>query len=127
MSCEHQAACLEGALARREQYGIWGGVDFERSASSVRRAAGLLERGNLLEFSAAVEDLVDETSERAGAKERDLQPEHACRRCGARVREGRWPKDEASANAACGNVSTYNRGCRCDPCVDAKSEYQRAG
>ncbi len=53
--------------------------------------------------------------------------EHAeseCPRCGARVRAGTLPKDRTGPGSVCGKPATYNKGCRCDPCVLAKSAYQ---
>lgn len=37
--CPVAAQCLEGALARREKFGIWGGYDFGKARD--RRAVGL--------------------------------------------------------------------------------------
>ena len=32
-ACPHQPACLEGALARSETNGVWGGVNFNTTSS----------------------------------------------------------------------------------------------
>lgn len=36
-SCPTQEACLRGAIQRGEQFGVWGGVDFE--AAALRQAS----------------------------------------------------------------------------------------
>lgn len=36
--CTQRWPCLEGARARRERYGVWGGVDFEDEIRVRRRA-----------------------------------------------------------------------------------------
>jgi len=38
-SCPVRAGCYEGALARREPWGIWGGVDLETETAGRRRAS----------------------------------------------------------------------------------------
>jgi WhiB family redox-sensing transcriptional regulator len=35
-SCPIRVACYERAVANRERYGIWGGVNFERKPSKKR-------------------------------------------------------------------------------------------
>lgn len=60
-----RTACLEGAQARRERFGVWGGVDFEASEREHRRSPrdGKLPRGA-------------QAMERAG-RLRELRGEHS--------------------------------------------------
>jgi WhiB family transcriptional regulator, redox-sensing transcriptional regulator len=39
-SCPRREPCLDGALARREPYGVWGGEIFERGTITLRKAPG---------------------------------------------------------------------------------------
>ena len=53
-SCPVRAACLAGALARREPWGVWGGEIFERGAVVARkRPRGRPRKNSVVEQPAA--------------------------------------------------------------------------
>ena len=40
--CPVRITCFEGAIERREQYGVWGGIKFGRDATRRLEKAGLV-------------------------------------------------------------------------------------
>jgi len=120
--CSVIIPCLDWAV-RHDEQGIWGGVGPDRR--SLLRAA--LNSGNALAYHVALMEVLAELGRqvRGHEDEREVTPEGSCGRCGARRRAGRLPVDGNGPGARCGLAATYNRGCRCDPCVEAKSEWQK--
>ena len=127
IDCPVRINCLDYAVRNNERFGIWGGVGSDR-----RR---LLRRA-LSEGSEAYLDAINEETEHLGRSvggfedERPEQPAKICDRCGGKIPAGRWPKDRNGPNATCGNPSTFNKGCRCQLCHDAKvkaDEIKRRG
>jgi len=58
--CPVRAACLTGALARREPWGVWGGEIFERGAVVARkRPRGRPRKNPVIERPAAAERSAD--------------------------------------------------------------------
>ncbi len=55
MDCPVRAACLAGALARREPWGVWGGEIFERGAVIARKRPRGRPRKNAAVEPAAAE------------------------------------------------------------------------
>ncbi len=55
MDCPVRAACLAGALARREPWGVWGGEIFERGAVIARKRPRGRPRKNAVVEPAAAE------------------------------------------------------------------------
>jgi WhiB family redox-sensing transcriptional regulator len=104
-SCPVRVDCLRRAVDAGEEFGIWGG-------------AGELTRRHL-------RNALDENGEHAYAVE--LQ-DHFDRLDEFKA-TGRQPAGPASralgAGATHGKASTYNRGCRCEPCREAKLESLR--
>lgn len=121
--CPVIISCLDWAVRHGEQ-GIWGGVGPERR--TLLRAA--LSTGNALAYHTSLMEVLQDLGRqlRGHEDERPEVPEGACGRCGARRRAGRLPADRNGPGARCGLAATYNKGCRCDPCVEAKSAWQKA-
>ncbi|OZM69933.1 WhiB family transcriptional regulator [Amycolatopsis antarctica] len=67
--CPVRAACLSGALARREPWGVWGGEIFERGAVVARkRPRGRPRKNPAIERPAAVERSAERCAETVGAQ-----------------------------------------------------------
>lgn len=109
--CPVRVDCLSVAVERNESEGIWGGLTFDRR-QKLRR---FWEAGDALAYRAEFDAVL------AGRRRTRKAPK-VCDRCGALVRVLTVPEDRNGPNAQCGNVATYNRGCRCDPCRDAKAD-----
>ena len=101
-----------------EDHGIWGGCDQEER----RALRSTLLTGDVFAYKAALSAALEQSRLAAEGirPERPWVDEHACPRCGARVRAGLKPPKEASLGRTCGLPATYNAGCRCDPCAEAK-------
>lgn len=111
------------AMETNERDGTYGGVSAQRR-KALRR---IWKTATAAEFSRALVDEMIELGRKTGVKQpRRLIPAHSCGRCGALVPEGRWPLDGNGPDALCGSASTYNKGCRCLGCVEAKARYRRA-
>jgi hypothetical protein len=120
--CPVIVPCLDWAVRNGEQ-GIWGGVGPERR--TLVRAA--LDTGNALAYHQALMEVVAELGRQLRGHE-DERPElepGTCGRCGCPRRGGRLPADRNGPGASCGLAATYNKGCRCDSCVDAKARWQK--
>ncbi len=124
---ERAAGCLMGAIAAGDTAGVWGGIDFELAANSLTiarsaRAAG--DHPGMLSALAEAQRATTAATE-PGTGGAPMQPERPCPRCGARVKAGRHPVDRNGPRATCGLAATYNKGCRCDPCIEGKAAYHR--
>jgi len=114
--CPVRIQCLDGAVRRAEPYGIWGGV-LATPEAPFRWLRHHLTTGDPLAYAAALRE----------ATERPVEtPAGPCPRCEGEIQAGIYPIDRNPAGATCGHVSTYNRGCRCDPCKAGKSAYSKA-
>lgn len=120
--CPVRAECLDHSVrVDYEKHGIWGGV------SGGRRAAlrQIWRAGDVQAYRRA---LIAETAELgrsvAGYEDdREPTPERQCERCDSVVPAGVHPEDRNSSAASCGLAATYNRGCRCAACTEAKKAY----
>ena len=115
--CPHRVRCVDLAVRRRESYGVWGGFGptmREWLRSEMLKGAEQYRAA----LTQAFDDL-DATVGKPGATRPDHEPA-VCARCSAPVRPGARPIDRNGPNSTCGIVSTYNKGCRCDPCIEAK-------
>lgn len=121
VDCKSRMQCLDYAIRGNEQHGIWGGFgrDVRLHLARVRRT------GNALAYHLALADETDALARQIHGWEDDREPTDPapCRRCGSLVPAGRHPVDRNSGNARCGKPSTYNKGCRCTRCVEAKRVY----
>lgn len=121
VECPIQLECLDWAVRRGEREGIWGGAGADRR----RFVEVALATGSALEYHRALAAVQEELVRVvAGIDDREPQPEGVCERCGARRRGGVLPFDRNGPGARCGLPGTYNKGCRCDPCVEAKAGWQ---
>ncbi len=69
-TCPLQAACLAGALERREPWGVWGGELFERGVPIARkRRPGRPRKDDDLDRHAAEQALADRLADSAGGLE----------------------------------------------------------
>lgn len=122
--CPMRVRCLDKAIKRSEEFGIWGGMGTDlrlwiRSQYTIGPEA----------YQEALRRAFAELDYWAGkpGAERPEEPvggpPAVCSRCGARIRIGKKgnPIDRNGPKAKCGKASTYNRGCRCIPCVIGKS------
>jgi hypothetical protein len=104
--CPAAVPCLDGAVRRNEQYGIWAG----QLAPFGRLATGrALRAGDPLAYQAAI----------TAAIERPERPAGICQRCGDPT-PATVVIDNNSPGATCGIATTYNKGCRCDRCRATK-------
>lgn len=110
-ACPVREACLAWAIERNESEGIWGGLTFDRR-QKLRR---LWDAGDALAYRSEFDAVI------AGRRRVRKAPQ-VCGRCGDPVRVLTVPEDRNGPNARCGNVGTYNRGCRCDRCREAKAD-----
>lgn len=112
--------CLDHAV-RHHEVGIWGGT-----STATRAVLAVAWHEGYMAYAQAVAAVLAALGrELAGhPDERPVQPEQICRRCGDQIPAGRWPNDTNGPNATCGYTATYNRGCRCKRCRDAKSRHQ---
>ena len=111
--CPVRIECLHHSITNNELEGIWGGV-----SEDLRRWLRAQYRAGPNTYKAAVVDVL--------APQRPWQPARACDRCSADVPAGRHPIDQNGPRSTCELVSTYNKGCRCTACSDAKADYSRA-
>lgn len=113
--CPARRDCYRFALATGERVGIWAGIDMARRSHATE----------------AVDDQADyDTIERAITADLTVGPElgaTVCRRCGEAVKAGLHPRDGNGPGAQCGKTATYNKGCRCDRCEEAKRASNLAG
>lgn len=119
-SCPMRVECLHGAIARAEEFGIWGGMGSDlRLWIRSQYLAGPEAYRTALERAFAE---LDVWARKPGAERIIEEAPGACPRCGARIRLGKRgnPIDRNGPGATCGKASTYNRGCRCVPCCIAK-------
>lgn len=120
--CDVQVPCLDEAIRSAEDEGIWGGVGGDR-----RHALRVVfNSGDPLAYERALGREVEETARVAGLIPDERTPTAArkCSRCDGVVAAGVHPVDRNGAKATCGKASTYNRGCRCWPCVWAKAKLK---
>lgn len=114
--CPCRVECLDAAIAADEQHGVWGQhTPDERGWLRPHRLSGPQDYAAALK---AAFDRLDGT----------VPVAQVCGRCGepmARTRSPNPPADRNRPNAQCGKVVTYNHGCRCVPCVQAKRETDR--
>ncbi|WP_020667909.1 WhiB family transcriptional regulator [Amycolatopsis nigrescens] len=68
-ACPVRAACLAGALARREPWGVWGGEIFERGAVVARKRPRGRPRKNAVVESPVADRNVERPAQRAVAGE----------------------------------------------------------
>ncbi len=117
-SCPSRVPCLDYAIKRPEEFGIWGGMgsDLRLWLRSQYLAGPPVYRAALVRAF----DELDVWAHKPGATRED-QPAGTCPRCKAMIRAGKRPIDRNGPGARCGKPSTYNRGCRCIPCVVSKS------
>lgn len=126
--CPVSAACLRHAIEHPEPAGVWGGVFVDVARDHIDAAGSALRSGLAVAFSLAVGRARQATARVAAGlppteprSPGPWRPERPCPRCGAVVKAGRHPTDRNTATARCGKVKTYNNGCRCGPCVEAKA------
>ena len=120
--CPSRVRCLDHAIRQPEHHGIWGGMGLPMR-EYVR--AAYLEgpdqyRSAMLEAFAELDVWV-----RKPGATREPKPVEPCARCGAPITRTSRPIDKNGPSASCGKVSTYNKGCRCDPCIEAKQQADR--
>ncbi len=111
-TCPVRIQCLDHAVTNNETEGIWGGVKVE-----LRRWLRTQRRAGPETYKAAIVDVL--------APERPHQQARPCVRCDGLVPAGRHPIDQNGPRSTCGRASTYNKGCRCGPCSEAKADYDR--
>lgn len=113
--------CLKYSVLNREPDGIWGGAAPYVRDHIYRRFLRDGELGLQAGMGEAIEHLGRTV---AGLPdERPVTPAHDCGRCGEPVDAAVLPVDRNGPGATCGIVATYNKGCRCRPCKDAKSRH----
>ena len=110
--CPVRVQCLNHAVTEVETEGIWGGTDIE-----LRRWLRSKYRAGRETYTAALLEVL--------ADERPWQEARDCERCGAPVPAGFHPIDRNGPRASCGLASTFNKGCRCRACGNAKTDYDR--
>lgn len=122
-TCEVTVECLDYAIRNNEQYGIWGGTGFDLRT----RVRQVYRAGDPIEYKRALNEEVETLARifNGMPDERPVEDEQQCSRCDSVVPAGRHPTDRNGPAATCGKASTYNRGCRCVACVEAKAEYHR--
>ena len=118
--------CLSRALKLGVTSGVWSGIEFEGSREHLDAFRATGDPGHLAKARRATWAARGDASSVPWSS---LTPGPrgymVCTRCGAPVpppRRGSLPVDRNGPDAKCGKVSTYNRGCRCDPCQAAKQQ-----
>lgn len=125
VDCPVRLKCLDYAIRTRTEHGIWGGFGRDTRLHLARVRA----TGNALAYHLALAEETDALARQIHGWEDDRPeaPAVDCKRCGAPIAAGRHPVDRNSPNATCGRPATYNKGCRCEPCVTAKKIYRARG
>ena len=118
--CTVRVECLDHAITNNITDGIFGGTT-EALREWIR--SQYLQSPD--HYRGALQAAMQELDYHLGRAERPLQPARTCPRCGANVPEGRWPIDRNGNQSTCGLASTFNKGCRCDPCRQAKSDNEK--
>jgi len=125
-ACPIKQECLRGALARGEPAGIWGGICIDLNSWDFGQARAARTSGDGPMFAEALARAAESTRRFAAgepAAEWPWTEAYSCSRCGTEVEAGNHPPDKNGPKASCGNPSTYNKGCRCQKCLDGKSTY----
>lgn len=117
LGCDVITECIDYSVRARETKGIWGGLGWDRR----RHLRSILAEEDAAAYVAAVR----REEQRLRGEKPSESPETVCDRCGSRVRPGRRPIDRNRSGATCGKAATFNRGCRCDRCVEAKAAAQK--
>lgn len=122
--CPVRIECLDAGVRNNEE-GIWGGIGRGRRRA-VRQAFASgdpnLYRRALIEETAEIGRVV-----RGYVDDAPAAPARPCSRCDAMVPATEagspHPLDRNGPKATCGKASTYNKGCRCSACDEAKKAY----
>lgn len=122
--CPVVRACRDHAVRARIADGVWGGMS--PSERELGRLA--LIRRDTMRYMLFLQlpVLLDPTEIHDRAYPSDDLPERPCPRCPATIPAGIAPLDRNGPGATCGRTSTYNNGCRCPPCVEAKRADHQA-
>lgn len=122
--CRVRIECLNWAVSTNETEGVWGGT----TEKVRRRLRQIWLTGETLNYQRAVAAETDRIGkEIAGydipkaVPDKIWTDEHDCRRCGGFVAAGFHAADRNTEHATCGIPATYNKGCRCEPCRQAKA------
>ena len=118
--CPVAVACLNFAVRQRITVGIYGGVNEQRRT----RLRAVLLNGSALEYDEALDTAIQRTRDEVNGVAPPEQDAGICQRCGDVIDPGPRPEDRNGPNATCGLAATYNKGCRCRSCKQAKAAHQ---
>lgn len=117
VDCPSRIPCLDYAVKSGQDHGIWGG-----HGTLMRSWVAAQQRIGPVAYRAALQRAMHELDVWADEAQREALPADICRRCGAPIKAGERPLDRNGDGASCGKAATFNKGCRCIPCVWAKSD-----
>ena len=122
-SCPVLRECLYESILVGYRHGIWGGIGRDRRLRLAAIFRRCQDAGDFVPLETAIGAELDDLARIVSGwpDDRPLLKGSRCERCGEPIRPGKRPVDRNGPNATCGNPSTYNKGCRCAPCVEAKA------
>ena len=127
LDCPVRGRCLDHAVRKPEEFGIWGGVGEDRRRYVRRQYLLSITSRDPWVYRNALAEEENEIGRAFGVhdEERPFTEQHRCPSCHEWVPAGRHPVNRNGPAARCGIVSTYNKGCRCRLCSWEKSRHQQ--